>query len=70
MKNSPQILLSIFDFFKNNKIKVDGVLSLNKINYFPKLTLQKQPLLSTFVCEHEITNPYLSLGDADMEQMK
>ena len=62
------IISEICRYFIKRKIKIDGLCSMQKFNYYPYLTFLHQPLLSTHKVV-EFINPYLSYGDADMEQM-
>ena len=62
------IISEIGRYFIKRKIKIDGLCSMQKFNYYPYFTFLHQPLLSTHKAV-EFSNPYLSYGDADMEQM-
>jgi GNAT superfamily N-acetyltransferase len=62
------ILYFVTKYFKNKKMKIDGLFSLTKCTYFPRLIRQTM-LLSTIETEKEINNPYISYSDQDMVQM-
>ncbi len=58
----------IVDHYKKQGKYFDGILSILNCSYFPKLVYPRTSVLSTFRKEN-ITNPYLSYNDQDMEQM-
>ena len=58
----------IVDYYKKQGKYLDGILSIHNCSYFPKLVYPKTLVLSTFR-KQNITNPYLSYNDQDMEQM-
>lgn len=59
----------IVEFYKQKGITIDGIRSISKIPYFPKLIYPKSgtPFLSTHTGKMQC--PYLSLMDQDMEQL-
>ncbi len=60
----------ISDFCRKNHLKIDGILSVKKVNYFPRIIypFKGSPLLS-MMKGVSISNPYLSRMDQDGEQM-
>ncbi len=67
-KLNKMIISEITRYFIKRNVQIDGLCSMQKFNYYPFITFLHQPLLSTHKVE-TFSNPYLSYGDADMEQM-
>ena len=66
--DSKFIFISLVNYFLDKNQKIDGIISINKFNYFPSIIIYKDYFLST-IGFNEIKTPYISLGDQDMEQM-
>ena len=66
-----RILLEIIRYFHNLGVAMDGVLALDDFSYFPHLRYpwKGTALLTNYVGNSNIENPYLSYSDQDMEQM-
>lgn len=64
------LILIICDYCRKKHLKIDGILSVKKVNYYPRLVypFKGSPLLSLMKGEI-ISNPYLSRMDHDGEQM-
>ena len=62
------MLAEVIDFYKNKRKKLDGVLSLQRIKYFPKFIYPRPftELLSVLAVD-KLTTGYITYSDQDME---
>lgn len=63
------LLLSVMKYYKTKNVKIDGVLSLQDMNYFPCLRYPNKGVALLSTCKEKIGSFYLSYSDQDMEQM-
>lgn len=64
-----EVFCYIIQFYKNKKMYIDGIISLQDTNYYPKFIY---PLKGSFLLSTNKTickNPYFAYSDQDMEQM-
>lgn len=63
--------LIVMQYCEQHKMKIDGILSLENVSIYPKLTYPYpcSYVLSTLDLKDKIERPYLSCIDQDMEQM-
>lgn len=60
------LLVYVADYYRKQNQRIDGILSLTKSNWQPRISVSR-PVLSTL--KEKIDKPYLSFLDQDMEQV-